>query len=88
MPEVNGAASYSLFMNFRYSSGSSTVCHKRLEELHTIMEDKYTLKHKFLQATSSKEIEYYLRNQIRLLIRTSVQISVISIILEYYLNSD
>ena len=49
------------------------------------MEDKYTLKHKFLQATSNKEIEYYLSNQIRLLIRTSVQISVINIILEYYL---
>ena len=49
------------------------------------MADKYTLKQKILQAASSKEIEYYLSNQIRLLIRTSVQISVINIILEYYL---
>ena len=61
------------------------MCHRRLEDLHTIMADKYTLKQKFLQAASSKEIEYYLSNQIRLLIRTSVQISLINIILEYYL---
>ena len=49
------------------------------------MVEKYTLKQKFLQATSSKEIEYYLSNQIRVLIRTFVQIFVINIILEYYL---